>query len=220
MVCLLEPGDTRELPANCERVPFTGDRYYQAGQFLPDVPGLAEDDLLIMADADAVVQRDWEPEELELMRGAKGVCLGYNMRQGQQGRHELEILQPKLPLSEVGRQVKMSPKTLEDCPMYNTGLMSARVSVWRNVLRLYEEHAGGVMARCHDIFFCYPSASMQYFICCVLSECGVPVTEFGYVTHSHGHFGLPEGSRIEANRLYYRDRLVFFAHFSGITSCE
>ncbi len=213
VVCLLDPADGRELPPNAERVPCGMDRFYQAGQFLEYVPGLADDDLLCVADADAVIQRDFSPEELAAFGEMPGIALGYNMRPGQLGRHELELLHPKLPLSELGRQVNLSVKSLEDCRMYNTGLMIARVSFWRKLLGLYERTVGGAMSRCTELFFDYPGASMQYFICCVLHEFGLPVHEMGYETHSHGHFDLTAGHAIRERKLLYQDRPVFFAHF-------
>ncbi len=219
VACLLESGDDRPLPVNVERIPYAGDRYYQAGQFLDSLPLQDDSELLVMADADAIVQRDFDADELATFDRMSGVALGYNMRPGQQGRHELELLQPKMPLAELGGRVRLSAKSLEDCPMYNTGLMVARVKVWRRLLAAYEGTVGAAMSRAGEMFFCYAGASMQYFICCVLHEYGIPVTELGYVTHSHGHFGLTGDHTIHDRKLYYRGRLVFFPHFVGGVCC-
>ena len=214
VVCLLDPADTRELPPNCERHPFTGDRCYQDGRFLDAMPGAPDDAVVILADADALVQRDFDAGELATFDRLKdGFALGYNKRPGQTGVEEYALLRPRQEISEAARVLGVSAATLRGAWVYNFGLAAARAGTWRQLRTLYATTVGD-----HGVDLFDYMAWMQYLICVTLHHRGIPVEELGYATHAHGHFGLPDGCRVQGGKLYYRDRLVFFAHFCGITS--
>lgn len=210
MVCLLDPADKRSLPTNCERVPYTGDRYYQHGSFLADVPGVKDDDIVILADADAVVQRDLDAAELKTLHVlGDGFALGYNAGKGQKGEYEFRLLQPKVSVNAAAEQTGMTVPLLMKVPVYNTGLVAGRVESWHHLHFFYNQHFGPGVG---ETIFAYP-AWMQYFVCLTLAYNAIPVTELGYETHSHGHFGLSPWHAIADGRLTYMGQLVFFAHF-------
>jgi hypothetical protein len=209
VVCLLHPEDRRPLPRGAERSPYlTPGVLHQDGRFLDAVPGVADDDLVVLADADGVFQRDWDPDELDELDALKGgVALGYNVRPGQRGAEEYGRLCPRQPLAGAAAALGLPEEVLRGCWVYNTGFMAARAGVWRHIRRLFADTFG---ERGPDLFG-LPSWP-QYLLCCLFCLHGIPVNELGYGTHSHGHCPLTPKHHVARRQLYYAGRLVLFAH--------
>lgn len=223
-VALLDPSDDRPLPVNCERIPFTSDRFYQDGRFLDAIPAwerldsnkyhwpiLADDDVVILADADAVIQRDLDDSERAALEDlGDAVMVGYNVRKGQLGCEELSMAGMKGDVNDVARAFRVTPDSLRECHMYNWGLVAAKVSTWKHLRNRYNEMTEGLDPQVH---FRHPTW-MQYLLCVALHEYKIPVVEMDYVMHSHGHFGLYKDTHgIKHRKLYYTHNLVFYAHY-------
>lgn len=207
-VALLEPDDKRELPANVERLPYVSSRFYQHGTFLDALP-CHSDDVVVLADADAVVQRDWsESERAMLDTLGDRLAVGFNMYPQQTGAEELDILRLTVPLEVAARALRLTPEDMTACPMYNWGLVAARVSTWRRLQDYYQAMTLGFDPQ---TLFVHPTW-MQYVLCCALHKHGMPVVELGYQTHSHGHFTLTADHNVWKGKLRYKDEDVFLAH--------
>ncbi len=218
VVCLLHPGDIKTLPAgrNLFRVDYAGDcRYLQDGSFLDFLPMQPPDDeVVVLADVDAVLQRDFRPGELE---PGDGMAAGWNRGPGQRGDSEYEDLKP---FATVAAADEMLGVRLADVPVYNWGLLSARAATWRRLREAYRAvHDGGYPLVGHH------PAHQQLLACVAVHKAGIPITPLGYKTHSHGHFqhlpGRAEISprhRIIDRTLYYSDRTVAYVHYvRGVT---
>lgn len=210
VVCLLHPADTRPLPVNVGRAPYeTPGVLYQDGRFLDTVPGVKDEDVVVLVDADGVFQRDFAADELRTLANVGGgVALGYNMRPGQRGAEEHEELRPRQCLAETAEALGLPEGLLAGAWVYNTGLVAARASTWRRVRALFAEAFGGRDAAALFGLHSWP----QYLLCLLFQRHGIPVTELGYETHSHGHFAPTSRHRIDRRRLYHDGGLVLFAH--------
>ncbi len=211
LVCLLHPADARPLPRGAERVPYdTPGVHHQDGRFLDAIPKLSERDVVVLADADGVFQRDFSPDEMRVLDdlGDHGFALGYNARPGQKGEEEHELLRPRQSLEETAARMDLPTVLLRGCRVYNTGFMCGRASAWRRLRQLYAQTVGGVDGGELFRIWSWP----QYFICLTLSRHGIPVTELGPETHSHGHFPLTPRHLITRRQLTYCGQLVLFAH--------
>lgn len=210
VVCLLDPSDKRPLPRGVERYPYqTPGVLYQDGRFLAAVPDILDDDLVILADADGIFQRDFSEDELDTLADLQsGFALGYNVRPGQQGAEEYERLRPNQDIKKAAEFLGMTLGTLKGTWIYNTGFMVARAHAWRKLRgwfkATFSEGDGANLFR-------LPSWP-QFFICMVLSSMSTPITELGYETHSHGHCPLTPRHAIVRRQLYYDGKLVLFAH--------
>lgn len=204
VVALLQPEDDRELSVSVERRDYLGDRFYQHGSFLDYLPELVDDDVLCMADADAVVQRDLSQEELATLDNlGDRVALGWNMRQGQTAEEELTSLGWRVSIEGTGHLLGVD---MSRSPMYNTGLMTARVKTWKRLRSLYDLIAWMGSAISDNL--CY----QQMVICTLLHRHGIKIVEMPYSWHSHNHFGLTPGHAIVDKKLLYKGQPVFYAH--------
>lgn len=214
VVCLLHPQDARPLPRGAERHPYdTPGVLYQDGRFLAAVPGVADDDVVVLCDADGVFQRDFSAEELATFSdlGETDFALGYNTGPGQRGESEYHRLGPKQQPGEAARELGTSAHVLSGCWIYNTGFMAARAVAWRRLREAYAETFGHVDGSQFFALHSWP----QLLICCLFSLYGFRVTELDYSTHSHGHCPLTPRHRIIRRQLYYDGRLVLYAHQVG-----
>lgn len=187
---------------------------YQDGRFLDAPLGVRDDDLIVLADADGIFQRDFTTEELTTLHDLRGgFALGYNMRPGQQGQEEYQELRPKQSIEVAAELLNLPIELLRGAWIYNTGLMVGRVKDWKRLRKLFAETFGD---RGPGLFQLH--SWPQYFLCLTFSLHGIPITELGYETHSHGHFPLTPRHAIERRQLYYGKQLVLYAHnVSGVT---
>ncbi len=215
VVCLLHPSDKRELPPNVERVPFLGDRYYQDGRFLDAIPGVSDDEVVILADADAHMQRDFSPSELDMMSSlGDGLAAGWNAQPGQTGEQEFYGLERSTRgLPAVAEALGLPAVTLRNAPVFNWGLVAGKARTWRRLAKIYQETVGDK----GELFSnpCY----MQYLLCVLCHHNRIPIRSIGYLLHSHEHFPpLSRSHAIKEGKLYYNDKLVCYAHYvQGVT---
>ncbi len=203
---ILDPGDDRPLPANVTRVSRTINRCYQDGRFLDALPGDVDaDEVVVLLDADAVVQRPPDDRELEPADG--GFALGWNMHSWQRGEDELKLLMPQLSLKEMALALDSQPYLLNECGVFNWGLASATASTWQRLREMYRVRVGDRGPRLFG-----PTAWMQYLLCLTLGMAKVPIRPLGFRTHAHGHFGTPAGCEVRDGRLWCGNELVLYAH--------
>ena len=211
--CLLSEDDSRPLPVNVTRVPYvTPGCCYQNGHFLDAMPWMLDNDILVLADADGVFQRDFSPAELQTLNDLDdlGFAIGYNVRPGQRGAEEYAMLRPKQPIEEAAVRLDLPLDILRGAWIYNTGLIAGRVAAWRRLRSLYARTVGD-----HGPGMFHLHSWMQYFICLTFCVMGIPITELGFETHSHGHTPLTPKHRIERRQLWYDGGLVLYAHAVG-----
>lgn len=214
VVVLLDPSDKRELPQNVERYDFASDRFYQQGKFLDAFPH-DKDDIVILADADAVVQRDFNDAE-QLAFDNLGGCLmaGPNMYPGQGGAEELDILKLIVPVEEAVQKLRVTAEVLMGLRMYNWGLVAGKASTWKRLQGYYEAMTFGFDPQ---TLFLHPTW-LQYLLCAAVHRWAMPVVEMPYTVHSHQHFSVRPEHNIRKGQLYYGNELVMFAHwFRGVT---
>ncbi len=221
VVALLSPDDRRPLPVNVQCYPYqTPGVLFQDGRFLDAVPHVEDDDLVVLADADGVFQRDFSHAELETLADlTDGVALGYNVRGGQQGEEEYQRLGPLQSISEAAAVLNLPEALLRGAWVYNTGFMAARARTWRRIRTLFVETFMRVQPPGDEITSGGIGASLfrlpafpQYFLCLLFALHGIAVTELDYSVHSHAHCPLTPRHRIEKRCLWYNAERVLFAH--------
>ncbi len=215
VMCLLHPDDNRILQRNAEKVPYLGGRYYQHGSFLESISGIADDEVVILADADAVIQRDLSSSERAVFNGlGDEMAAGWNMRPGQNGEQEFHSIRCRCSLDGAARVLSLPATSLREAPVFNWGLVASRAGTWRRLAFLYQKAIGDWGPRLFDNL-CY----MQYLLCVVCHHHGIKILPLGYDLHSHAHFPpLSNEHTVRDRRLYYRQELVFFAHYvPGVT---
>lgn len=187
------------------RLEPTGSVCNQQGQVLDVIPGLTNGDTLIMADADAVVQRNLSLEEIGWLShlASDQVAAGPNRQADENGLQEIELLRPKLSPGETGRLLG-SP--LSDVPIHNCGFLAAKLPVWQQLRPSYEALA----AKAADKFGNWRCC--QLLLCTVIYQLGLRVQVISQEVHSHGHSGAWPGHEVREGRLYADGKLVFFAH--------
>ncbi len=218
VVCLLHPGDIKTLPAgrNLFRVDYAGDcRYLQDGSFLDCLPMQPPDDeVVVLADVDAVLQRDLRPSEVEPYGG---FAIGWNRDERQRADVEYEDLKPFASVAAAGEVLGVN---LADVRVFNCGLMAARPPAWRALRAAYREvHAAGYPLVGHH------PAHIQILDCIALHREGIPVLPLGYATHSHGHFQHLSGREtitpqhtVVDRTLFYGGQKVAYVHYvRGVT---
>lgn len=208
VMALLDSRDGRSLPDNTERRPFDHGYCPQDGSFLDGLPALSDSDVVILADADAVVQRDLTETELASFRGlGDAVALGWNANPGQTGREEFNNLSPRVDLEAAAKILGTTPALLDAMPVYNCGFMAATLGTWR---RIREAYTSEFRAKGPVIFADIHWGQLQF--CLLLKMGGIRVKDLGYEIHSHGHYPLTAAHEIRDGKLYYDGQLVFFAH--------
>ncbi len=209
VIALLSPDDRRPLPVNVQCYPYqTPGVLFQDGRFLDAVPDVRDDDVVVLADADGVFQRDFSHAELDTLADlTDGVALGYNVRPGQQGCSEYDRLGPLQPIEEAAAVLNLLEALLRGAWVYNTGFMAARARTWHRIRSLF-----ALTFRCGGAALFRLPAWPQYFLCVLFALHGIPVTELDYSVHSHGHCPLTPRHRIDKRCLWYAGERVLFAH--------
>lgn len=221
VAALLHPDDKRELPSNVWRMPFVSDRFYQQGTFIDAMAQEIQSDdwdnqVIMLADADAVIQRDLNDDErLMLDNLGDGFAIGYNMHPRQTGAEEQAILRLAVDKGYAANALRLTTKVLDECPMFNFGLVAGKVSTWRRLRKLYAHHTEACSNP--QVLFVNPTW-MQYVICAIIYAAGIPVVPMPYSMHSHQHFTMTPEHHVRQRVLYYRYAPVFFAHYvAGVT---
>ncbi len=193
--------DFRHLPSDIPKADCHG--CIQHGPWVHALD-VADDDLLILSDADVEVQRPFSFEEVGRFNeyGHRTFGLAQNADRDDTLLREYHRLKATVPLEVVQSQFgDLSVKC------FNGGLMVSRVSGWRALCEAFEES----WPMFSPLF--QNRAKSQFLICWILANMGFSIDELPLSIHAHGHFGLPSGCRMENfDKLYYVDILTVFKH--------
>ena len=200
-------------------MPFASSQSYgmiQHGRFLDALPMLQSNDLLVLSDADVLVQRDFEPEELERFHAYDSNTLGVGNNEGEGDNLFEEARRIEILAAETDHYKHLE---LKNIPVYNCGVMVARAGLFRRIQEEYEKDCYEFYGRCHNRSRC------QFHICLALHNLSIAVDRLSGEIHTHGHFGLPSGAEIRSEtmdldcetpqqqtRVYFQGKLVMFRH--------
>lgn len=182
----------------------------QHGRFLDALPQFGGDELVVLSDADVLVQRDFRPEELARFHAYDMSTMGLG-----RNSHDTDTLaEEKQRIGILGDEVNpYQGLELGQIPVYNCGVMVGRVALFRRLQSEYETDCFEFYGRCGHRSRC------QFHICLALHRLSVVVDRLGGELHTHGHFGFPPGAELrhepEVRReqvLYWRGSLVMFRH--------
>ncbi len=206
VVALLEPSDRRELPPNTERRDYVDGPRFQDGRFMDAFPEVPDDEVVVLFDADGIIQRKPTSDEVQLLSSVKNdqIALGPNAHPDQRGDEEIRLLLTKCSVEGVARVLNVPD--LRGVRVYNFGFASATAGSWKrfrhNVGDL--DVAGSCFSDPHWVQLC---------LCCAIHRLHMSVVDLPCSVHAHSHFGLHRGCRIRDRKLYHEDQLVFFAHY-------
>ncbi len=182
----------------------------QQGQVL-DVVNVMEGEVLIQADADAVIQRDFSTDEKALLAELRPglVALGPNGAGRETGEVEYHRLLPHCSIEDVNRRLGVR---LDQVEVFNAGFIAAVPAVWRELRQYYEVmYAAG--AHLFGNWRC-----CQLLLCCAIWNLGLSVIRLPRTLHAHWHFGRSQGDEIKDGKLYAGGELVAYAHHvPGVT---
>jgi len=183
----------------------TGQPCNQQGQVLDVLPAVDEGEVLVMMDADALVQRDLLPAERTLLAGLTEweIALGPNRLEPETGAEEFELLQARYPLPHVAG---LLGTRLQNVPVYNCGFVAALPWVWRRLRRTYEE----LLGRAGECFGNWRAC--QLLLCMAIQQLELKVVELPRTIHAHQHFGRHPDDQVRDGRLFVKDQLAFYAH--------
>jgi hypothetical protein len=174
----------------------------QHGSFLPFLPTVPDDEVLLFVDVDAVFQRPFEPREYRLLDSLKEDewLVGMNRMDPEYWRDEA----PRLcPTHRYGTEYKGE---FDGVPVFNTGFMAMRRSTYK---RVYDEFM--ILHRRHHHWFQHHAAT-QLFICAAAYSLGLTRVRPSLGLTSHGHCGIHPGVSILDNRAYEQGILLCYAH--------
>lgn len=189
---------------NWTTVPDSGmpRRMLQHGGFLPYVE-TEPDEVIVFTDADIVMQRPLLDDELNSLSSLNNseFAIGRNNGLADTLFDEHNRLAPIASLSESERWFPGFP--LMSC--WNFGFVAARRSTWN----LMHERFMELWPAANSAYRYY--AKVQFLCCYVInrdfSRVDVPLT-----LHAHGHFGHPEGVKIENGVALFGDTPIAFRH--------
>jgi hypothetical protein len=178
----------------------------QHGEFLFfDDPSARDDDLVIFTDGDIVLQRWFDASELTWLSNldSHSVSVGYNEGPWGTLATEIPLLGPRVPLEEIQRRF---PGPLSEMACFNTGVLIARRSAYRELCRRYLERCVDLT----DVFEHY--AGQQWLLSYLIHTEGLRVQVLPHEIHTHGCHPLPDGCAREDDTLAYRGTTVVFRH--------
>lgn len=161
-----------------------------------------EDDVVVFTDGDMTLQRNLTIEEIEKFRGLKNgdVFIGYNKSSEDNLEKEYKRLLPTKYMSEVFRF------DLTKIKCYNSGVMAATKSTFKNILN----HYGKLFGEVDKMMRYYPK--QQWLISFIIGSKYFNIIEMDYVIHNHTHYGKVKGSNINNGIVTYNDEVVLFKH--------
>ena len=178
----------------------------QHGGFAQFAPAYwVDEDVIIFTDADAYLQRNFLPAEIDSMLSvAEGeMQVGYNRpNDAQTLQHEATCIFPKKPLPEIYREF---PGT-DGMFCRNFGFVVGRLSTWKELFR----RTVALWPKC-DACFGNP-ARVQWVACYALQQPGLRLADLSPVIHAHGHCGLKHGLERRGEEWFQDGKLVAFAH--------
>lgn len=172
---------------------------------------LDDNDVLIFTDGDIILQRWFDPEELDwvLGIGKNEVMVGYNM--SCYNTAKISINHIGMSQNDIKNCVEIFQIPLEEIPDYNTGVVIAKVSMWKKILQDYNNLAPKVLPL-------IPGFWGQQFVLNASIARKSFHKRLPYQIHTHSHhinqdgFGMPILPTLENNKICYRGKTVVFAH--------
>lgn len=175
--------------------------HVQSGDFL-HVLEAPDDDVVVFTDGDAYLQRPLTADEAGWLADwpAGTVGVSWNAGPGDTLASEAARLRP------VGDAYLAAGFDL-GLPVYNLGVMVARVADWRRWHAAY----AALFPRVAPLFDHH--ARQQWGLCAAIPAAGLTPTVLPYTTHLHGHYPTPEGVGRERGRVTYQGQVVAFRHY-------
>lgn len=163
---------------------------------------VSDDDVIVFTDGDMSLQRNLKPQEIDNLRNLKygDVFIGYNESPDDTLEKEYRRLQPTGSIPEVFRI------DLTKIKCYNSGVIVATKSTFRNLLHHYGELYGDV----DKMMKYYPK--QQWLISFIIGTRGFNIIEMGYDFHNHSHYKTAKGSNINNGIVTYNNEVVLFKH--------
>lgn len=193
----------------------------QYGAWTRAVP-FAEDELVVLVDADSMFQRPIGDDEVEILQsiGRQQAGMNYNAGPDDTLRQEVArlagIYADEPPDAEA--ILEFFYPGYGELPCYNGGFIAARMSAWYDLRDAFE-----------IAWPCYTSLFRGINACQVLTnwllQRGIPgssVLVVPQTIHTHSHYPLPPDCRYEVDpqAVYCGDRLVWFAHHFGCSPAK
>jgi hypothetical protein len=164
------------------------------------------DDLFVFSDADILIQRSFKAHELDRLStlDEDSIMVGWNSGPNETLALEGSRLRPFIKfdalLSDWGLDIVENP-------CFNVGVSIATGHAWKRIYNRYMELWDKVCTT-----FAH-RARQQWLISYVISDLGMDYMVMPYEIHTHQHYGLPEGTRIDARGYaFHKKRRIMFRH--------
>jgi hypothetical protein len=173
----------------------------QHGEFLFGLPYAANDDVILFTDADLRMQRPFNDEELDTLRGLKTgqVFVGYNAGPQDRLGDEAHRLGLKVPLETLAEWWDL------DLPCFNWGCVAATRATWEAICEIYVENWPIIDAQLHHV------AKQQWLLSAITGNYFDHV-EMPTSFHVHRHYGTPAGCEMIDGKVYSNGELALFSH--------
>jgi hypothetical protein len=172
----------------------------QHGEFTNYIPG-DPSDVILFTDADLVMQRPFNVEELATLRGLKTgqVFVGYNAGPQDRLGDEAHRLGLKVPLETLAEWWDL------DLPCFNWGCVAATRETWEAICEIYVENWPIIDAQLHHV------AKQQWLLSAITGNYFDHV-EMPTSFHAHYHYGMPEGCEYKNWLVFSGGELALFQH--------
>jgi hypothetical protein len=177
----------------------------QTGRWLDVLPEVRDEDVVLLSDADVLVQRDLSAAERALLAELPGNAFtaAWNAYEGDNLAEEAR----RIGLGDPG--FYGGQEALRAIPCFNAGVLAMRAGCWR---RLCEEYEG-----CCRAFYARSShrSRIQWLVCWCLHRLGLRHVLLDAAFHSTGHFGTPPGVTLAGGAALAGTTPVLFRHALG-----
>ncbi len=168
----------------------------QAGHFLAHIP---ECDVVIFTDADLVMHRPLDADEIEFLSSLKEgqVSACYN-------KHGEELFAEELPMLYM--RPEGPPAGYDDVRVFNTGFVAARVATYGRLFEKWKQ----LWPEFDPAFQHY--AKIQLCMCAAAHRLDLEWVPTPSHLCSHGHMGAPPGLDNHARPPTFNGRVIAFDH--------
>lgn len=174
----------------------------QTGRWLDVLPEVRAEDVVLLSDADVLVQRDFSAADLVLLADLPedAFAAAWNAHEGDNLAEEAR----RIDLADDG--FYGGQEALAWVPCFNCGVLAMRAGAWR---RLREEYEAG----CRDFYARTSHRSrIQFLVCLCLHRLGLRHVLLDAAFHSHGHFSAPPGVTFAGGAALAGTTPVLFRH--------
>lgn len=158
---------------------------FQHGDWLNVFGFLDEKDIVVCIDGDAIIQRDFDSEELEMFNSWKDNVVGMNWNAGYGDTLTAEAYRIS-PIQSLYR-IKEEWYPDKELACHNAGVIIANISTWRLIYKKYMDN----MTKIKTFFAAI--AYQQWLINWVAQTGPLSVHILSQTVHSHMHFGMYPG---------------------------